>query len=137
MGIKTSKSDVIWNYIGVIMSMGSSFLLLPFMMHFVSEDYLGLWYIYLSIGGIVVLFDFGFNPTFARNVAYCWSGAKALNAEGGQYADSSEPNYRLLNKVLNTCKKIYLIIALIALIVLFTILKPNFTCLICQLSAFI
>ncbi len=120
MSIQATKKDIIWNYIGIIMSMASNFMLLPFMMYFIDSDFLGLWYVYLSIGGIVILFDFGFNPTIARSVAYCWSGAQTLNAEGVQYVESSEPNFMLLAKVIDTCKRIYLIIALAALVVLST-----------------
>jgi O-antigen/teichoic acid export membrane protein len=119
--IKASKKDIIWNYIGVIMSMASNFFLLPFMMYFVESDSLGLWYVYLSIGAIVTLFDFGFNPTFARNIAYCWSGAKSLNAEGVEYVTNSLPNYELLSKVIDTCKRIYLLLAFAALLVLLTV----------------
>ncbi|MGX7199926.1 O-unit flippase-like protein [Enterococcus nangangensis] len=121
MKIKATKSDIIWNYVGVVMSMASNFLLLPFMMFFIDSSYLGLWYVYLSIGGIVILFDFGFNPTLARNIAFCWSGAQTLNSEGATHVRNSSPNFLLLEKVINTCKKIYLIIALLALSVLLTI----------------
>ena len=100
------------------MSMGSNFLLLPFLIRFIDSEMLGLWYVYLSIGGIVTLFDFGFNPTLARNVAYCWSGAKQLNEEGVVQARNVEPNYDLLKKVIETSKAIYLIISMTALIVL-------------------
>ncbi len=118
MVIKSTQKDVIWNYIGIIVSMGSNFLLLPFMMRLVDADHLGLWYVYLSIGAIVTLFDFGFNPTIARNVAYCWSGANELTKEGVQTAVDTEPNYRLLHTVIATCKRIYLYISLAALVIL-------------------
>lgn len=121
MQIKSSKSDVIWNFIGIIMSMGSNFLLLPFLMKFIDSELLGLWYVYLSIGGIVTLFDFGFNPTLARNVAYCWSGARELNVEGVGQMDGAEPNYRLLKKVMSTCRAIYFVISVAALVVLLII----------------
>lgn len=120
MLIKSSKNDIIWNYIGVVISMGSNLLLLPFMMRFLDGDHLGLWYVFLSIGGIVTLFDFGFNPTFARNIAYCWSGADELTKEGVVFSNNSEPNYRLLRKTITTCKIIYLIISLFALLFLLT-----------------
>lgn len=81
---------------------------------------LGLWYVFLSVGGVVTLFDFGFNPTIARNVAYCWSGAKELTLEGTGKAEGESPNYSLLKKVIITCKTIYLIISIIALFVLMT-----------------
>ena len=121
MQIKSSKNDVVWNYIGIIMSMGSNLLLLPFLMRLMNGDFLGLWYTYLSIGGIVTLFDFGFNPTIARNIAYCWSGAKELTPEGVIYSECKEPNYGLMKKVISTCKIVYLIISLAALIILLSV----------------
>ena len=118
MQIRLSKSDIIWNYIGIIMSMASNFLLLPFLIKFIDGEMLGLWYVYQSIGGIVILFDFGFNPTLARNVAYCWSGAKELDAEGVGKENGVEPNYDLLKKVISTCKVIYFAISAVALAML-------------------
>lgn len=66
------------------------------------------------------LFDFGFNPTFARNVAYCWSGVDSLVKEGAITATNhnKEPNFALLKKVLSLCRLIYLMISLIALVIL-------------------
>jgi len=119
--MKATKSDVIWNYIGTFMSLGSNFLLLPFMLYFLSGEALGLWYVFLSIGAIVTLFDFGFNPTLARNIAYCWSGAVGLSKNNAILVNNSGPNIKLLKKVIITCKKIYLIISLLALFVLLTI----------------
>lgn len=121
MQIKLSKSDIAWNYIGIVISMASNFLILPFLMKYIDGELLGLWYVYLSIGGIVTLFDFGFNPTFARNVAYCWSGTKELNAEGVNKTDKVVPNYRLLKRVISTCKIIYFLISFAALLVLVTV----------------
>lgn len=118
---KVTKSDVVWNYIGTFMSLGGNFLVLPFVMYYLDSEILGLWYVFLSIGGIVTLFDFGFTPTFARNVAYCWSGAKSLSKTDVIYVDLCEPNIALLKKVIYTCKRIYLVISLIALSILLTI----------------
>ncbi|MDH6373272.1 O-antigen/teichoic acid export membrane protein [Paenibacillus sp. PastF-3] len=119
--MRITKADVIWNYIGVFLTLGSNFLLLPFIIYFLDENSLGLWYIFLSIGGLVVLFDFGFNPTLARNVAYCWSGSKELSKVDVVFSEKSEPNFVLLNRVIKTSKIIYLLISLIALILLLTI----------------
>lgn len=121
MQIESSKRDIIWNYIGVIVAMGSNFILLPFLIKNLNSDILGLWYVYLSIGGIVTLFDFGFNPTLARNIAYCWSGAKNLSSEGLAHSNTNEPNYYLLKNAIDTCKIIYFIISILALVALLTI----------------
>lgn len=121
MIINAKRTDVIWTYLGVLMSLGSNFLLLPIIVYYLSGEELGLWYIFLSIGGIVSLFDFGFNPTIARNVTYAWSGAAKLTRTSGSFVENGEPNIGLLKKVICTCKRIYLLISLIALIILFTI----------------
>lgn len=75
MKIVASKWDIIWNYIGTLFSLSSSFILLPFVLIFLSPSELGLWYVFLAVNGLVSMFDFGFDPTFARNIAYAWSGA--------------------------------------------------------------
>ena len=118
MQIKTTRRDIIWNYMGIITAMGSNFILLPFLIKFLDGETLGLWYVYLSVGAIVVLFDFGFNPSLARNVAYCWSGAKDLITEGVCVEKDGNPNYLLLSKLWRTCKRLYFLIALAALIIL-------------------
>ncbi len=100
--------------------MGSHFLILPFLLNYLDADTLGLWYVFLSVGALVSLFDFGFSPTFARNIAYSWSGAKKLNRNDVDFAEKSEPNIMLLKKVIRTCKVIYFIISLLALILLLT-----------------
>lgn len=121
MKINLSKQDILWSYIGTILSMGANLLMLPFLMIFLDENTLGLWYIFASIGAIATLFDFGFGVTFARNVTYAWAGARELKKEGAELAINSEPDYRLMKKVLKTCKIIYGIIAGSALLLLLTL----------------
>lgn len=116
MRIQLKKRDVIWNYLGVVMNLGGNFLILPFLLYFLDDSRYGLWNIFVSLGGIVALFDFGFNTTFARNITFCWSGAKALSKESVEYSDSLEPDFLLIKKVLATCRIIYLMISLVALI---------------------
>ena len=121
MKINVSKQDILWSYIGTILSMGANLLMLPFLMIFLDENTLGLWYVFASIGAIATLFDFGFGVTFARNVTYAWAGARELKKEGAELAINSEPDYRLMKKVLKTCKIIYGIIAGSALLLLLTL----------------
>lgn len=121
MKIQISKMDVIWSYIGTLMSMGSNLLMLPFLMYFLSDDMLGLWYVFASIGAVATLFDMGFSVTFARNITYCWSGAKTLKKENVEFVNNSEPDYQLMNNVLTTCKIIYGILGAAALVLLLTV----------------
>jgi len=119
MKIETTKKDIIWNYIGVLVSFGYGIVMLPFSVYFLDGDSLGLWYVFQSIGAIAVLLDFGFSPTFGRNINYCWSGAKKLQKEGAVFTDGDrEPDFVLMKKVLSTCKIIYGIISAAALVIL-------------------
>lgn len=119
--IQLGKKDIIWSYIGTILSLCSNVIMLPFILHYLSREEYGLWSIFQSIGGITVLFDFGFAVTFARNIAYSWSGARELKKEGGSVARNKEPDYLFLKKVLRTCWWIYLLLSLFALTLLVTI----------------
>lgn len=121
MKINLSKQDILWSYIGTILSMGANLLMLPFLMFFLDENTLGIWYVFASIGAIATLFDFGFGVTFARNVTYAWAGARELKKESAELVTNSEPDYWLMKKVLKTCKIIYGIIAGSALLLLLTL----------------
>lgn len=121
MKINISKNDIIWNYIGIIVSLMGNFLLIPFLLKFLSTDYYGLWNVFISLGAVSVLFDFGFNSLFARNIAYSWSGVKNLSKENVVATDNDGVNYPLLKKVIKTCQLIYLIISSAALLVLVSI----------------
>lgn len=111
---KIAKYDVLLNYIGTFVSMFSNFLILPFMLLYMRSDTMGLWYVYLSLGGIVTLFDFGFNPTIARNIAYCWSGARQIQKQGISNCVNEEVDYRLFASIWKTCRWIYFLIASLA-----------------------
>jgi O-antigen/teichoic acid export membrane protein len=118
--MKIRSSDIIWNYVGTILSLGSNFIILPFIIFFLDSESLGLWYVFLSLGAIVVLFDFGFNPTLARNIAYCWSGANQLSKIDVIHTDKKQPNIPLLKEVIVTSRFIYFYISLLAIIILLT-----------------
>ena len=120
--IKTRKSDVIWNYLGTVISMLSGFILLPLLVHYLSDDELGLWYVYLALSNFALLFEFGFNPTFARNIVYVVSGARRLSAEGCDTASVEEGiDWHLLNTVIKASKVIYAVIAVVVTLLMVTV----------------
>lgn len=121
MKVQIDKSDIIWSYLGVIVSFTSSVISFPIIIYFLDGDLLGLWYVFASIGSISLLFDFGFTLTFARNITYCWSGAKELKKEGTDNEVYKEPDYFLMRDILFTCKRVYLVISLVALLLMLTV----------------
>lgn len=119
MQIVTTKNDALWNYAGTAFSMASNFLLLPFLVFFLNDETLGLWYVYVAVGNLVMLFEFGFNPTFARNFTFCWSGADRLAKEGCVRSGVDKGvDPVLLAHLLGACRKVYRHIILVALFVL-------------------
>ena len=121
MQIHITRSDALWSYAGTIVSMGANFFMLPFLMYFLDADMLGLWYVFVSIGTITSLFDFGFAVTFSRNITYCWSGASELKEEDVSFSEGGEPNYELMKDVLSTSRFIYAVISSIAFVFLATV----------------
>jgi len=121
MKINLTKKDILWSYIGTILSMGANLIMLPLLMYYLDEDMLGLWYVFASVGNIATLFDFGFAVTFSRNITYCWSGARALKKEDVALAEETEPDFALMKRVLATCRIIYGILAGAALLLLLTV----------------
>lgn len=120
MDIKAKKSDIIWSYIGSFMGLFSNIMVVPFVVYYLDTDMLGLWYVFLSIGSITSLFDFGFVITFARNITYCWSGATTLKKKGVATVGTGEPDMHLMKTILYTCRHIYLIISLTVLVLMLT-----------------
>lgn len=117
--ISTSKSDVIWNYIGTITSMVSGFALLPLLMAFLSSEELGLWYVLIAISNLAMLFDFGFNPTFARNIVYVISGREILKTKQDMHTkEQGLTDWHLLNAVIRSSKLVYTLIAFVSLLIL-------------------
>ena len=118
--ISIGKKDVIWSYLGSFFRLAANILLLPFMLHFLSDDDLGLWYVFAGISQFVILLDFGFAPALSRNIAYIWCGAKELKKENVSDERQKETDFTAFNNILTTCKYIYLVLAIIAFVLLST-----------------
>lgn len=119
--ISIGKKDVFWSYIGSFFKLAANIILLPFMLHFLSDEDLGLWYVFAGIAQFVVLLDFGFAPALSRNIAYIWCGAKELKKESLSQESHKETNFDEFKRVLSTCKYIYLSLSLVAFVLLATI----------------
>ena len=119
MSIKISKSDIVWNYLGNIMTLGSNLFLLPFILHYLCDEELGLWYTFAAVGNIAILFDFGFKATMGRSITYAWCGANDIQKYDAKKIDKGlEPNYKLMSKMMQVTKFIYLLVSVAALIFL-------------------
>ena len=117
-GVLAKKTDVIWNYVGTIMSLASGFILLPLLLVFLSDTELGLWYVFLAVGNLTQLFEFGFHPTFSRNIVYCMSGARKLSKSGFDRSSVQEGiDWHLLKVLMSVAKSVFALIGLLTFII--------------------
>lgn len=122
------KKDVLWSYASAIFMVGAGVILLPFILHKMPEETVYLWTLFQSITALVLLLDFGFRPSFARNISYIFSGVRQLKVVGVEKtsAEESEVDYSLLKSSLNAMRKFYGWMALAVLALLAVIGTPYF-----------
>jgi len=122
MKVQVNSKDAIWNAIGTLFSLGSGLIIIPIILIYLSDDATALYYIFTSLGAIATLFDFGFSPSIARNMMYAYTGTDHLEKTGLSKNDnnSSKPNFQLMTVIVATCKLIYTVLALFALIIALT-----------------
>ncbi len=116
--VKIGKGDLVWSYVGTFFKVSTNVLLLPIIISYLTESEVGLWYVFASISQFVILFDFGFAPSFARNIAYVWSGAKTLKREALVSIKNDETDWTEFYIILRSCKYVYLLISSLALLLL-------------------
>lgn len=122
MLIRSSKRDYIWNYAGTFFRMGTSFLLLPLLLKLLGDAELSLWYVFLAVNSFVTLFQAGFVPAFARNIAYCVSGTRKVLKEGVASAEQGGTvDYELLERLVGASKVLYRTIAVASLMCVATV----------------
>lgn len=116
------KRDVAWSYASAVFMVGAGVILMPFILHKMTAETVYLWTLFQSINALVLLLDFGFRPSFARNISYIFSGVKQLQAEGVETVDAAEADvdYGLLKSSLSAMRKFYSLMALAVLILLAT-----------------
>ena len=112
--VSVTKRDVVWNYVGTIASMGSNFILLPMLIFFLTDEQLGLWYVFVAISGFAQLLELGFATTLSRNILYCFSGARRLTKQGCDYSSvEAGIDWHLFRVVLQTSKRIYAVVGVV------------------------
>ena len=92
---------------------GAGVLLLPFILHKMPQETVGIWNIFTTITFLVTLLDFGFRPSFARNISYIFSGVKSLQREGVAHTTADAAvDYGLLKGTLIAMRRFYRWIAI-------------------------
>lgn len=120
--MEIGKKDILWNYLSTFLKIANSAILFPIILKELSSELVGFWTVFMSIYSFVVLMDFGFSPSFTRNVTYVFSGVQSLQKHGYEEMEEANPvvNYSLLKGLINSMQFFYRRIAFIALAMLLT-----------------
>lgn len=121
-----NRKDVMWGYISFILVQGVNVLLLPFVLIYLNDKELGLWYTFTSIYGLAMLIDFGLQATISRNISYIWSGAGEIKAVGHDSNKENDKNHQEINInyftiLLSSIKSIYYLMGVLVLLILITL----------------
>lgn len=111
--IVITKKDVVWNFIATFLKTASSIILLPIILKYLSAQEIGIWTIFVSIGGLIGIADFGFSPSFSRNITFIFSGVNKLSKVGFNSENNTGTiNYVLLKTTLKAMRYFYLRVAI-------------------------
>jgi len=118
-----TKKDVIWNYVATFMKIAASVLLFPYILRIMPSETVGIWTVFVTITAFTSLLDFGFGPSFTRNITYVFSGVKKLKITGFETIEEEKItiDYSLLKGVIVAMRWFYLRMALILFFLLGTL----------------
>ena len=121
--MQIGRKDVVWNYAATFLKIASSALLLPFILRMMPSEMIGIWSVFMMITAFSGLLDFGFNPSFIRNVTYVFSGVSTLKVKGFESASKENQtiDYGLLKGVITAMRWFYLRMAIILFFLLATL----------------
>lgn len=124
MEVTVSKFDILSSYLTRFFNLGSSLITLPFILHMLSKEEVGMNYIMLSVGAFVQLADLGFCSQIGRNITYVLSGSNKISKYGirkEDYNSDGTVNFHLLSIVITTAKFIYRRLSLVVLFLLLSL----------------
>jgi hypothetical protein len=100
---RVSRSAISWSLIATALRFSSALFLLPLILWRIPPDELGLWYVFISLGALAALLDFGFAHASTRSAGYLWAGARTLLPFGINLADPVETDTagRAINRAPN------------------------------------
>ena len=110
---RLGSSAVLWFWGVNALRFGSGLLLLPLLLHHLTREDLGFYYILLNLFAIVPLIDFGVAISVDRQVGYAMGGAQHLIPQGvARPTEDAPPNYSLVWKLMDTTRAYYRVLSI-------------------------
>lgn len=122
--MEIGRKDIFWNYAATFLKIAAAVLLMPLILRRLPSEEIGIWSIFITITAFSNLLDFGFNPSFARNVSYIFSGVSILKTTGFEVVSAGSIkiiDFGLLKGTITAMRWLYLRMAITLFILLITI----------------
>lgn len=114
------KRDIAWSYASTAITIGAGVILMPFILHRMSAETVGIWNIIQTVTYLVMMVDFGFRPSFSRSISYIFSGVRRFDKQGVRKAESNEADYGLLADTIAVMRRLYRYMAIGIFVLLMT-----------------
>src|SRR5262245_20130910 len=75
-------SAMLYGVLATGVRVGANIVLLPLVLKMLAPKELALWWVFLALGAVANLADFGFGQAIARIYSYLWAGAEDFETEG-------------------------------------------------------
>ena len=116
---RLTGTAMFFGLLGTAVRVGSNILLLPVALSHLSSAEMSAWWIFLSLGAISNLADFGFAPAITRVYSFLWAGADDFDAEGLRPPpEHGKPNLPRIAQLHGTVAHLYTLLATLVALVL-------------------
>ncbi len=116
---RVRQSAMLYGSLATAIRVGANVLLLPFILKQLSGPELALWWVFVTLGLVANLTDFGFSQAITRVYSYLWAGAADFDTEGlGPPPDTCVPNSPRIRQFHRTVRYLYARLALGAMLLL-------------------
>lgn len=101
-------SAVVWSWLFSGLRLASGLVLLPLLSRLLPVNDFGVYYVFVQLGTVVPMMDFGFSLSVERSLAYARAGASSLEALGvGAIGNAAGPNRTLMAEIAVSSRRLY------------------------------
>lgn len=84
-----------------------SFLQFRMLMNWLPQQIVGLWFLFLSIGGYLIVFDLGVSPTLGREISFC----------SGNHSLTSSERIEQVGNLIKSCRVVFAVGSVLLIII--------------------
>ncbi|HIF9138802.1 TPA: hypothetical protein ACX6QO_003354 [Photobacterium damselae] len=101
-----------------IIGIGSNIIIMPLLLHNLSDTNFTLWMLFTSFYSLVIIFDFGFSATTSRYISYGYNGLSLDNFMINKFNITDEKyNAKFISLIVYANKKIFILLTIICVFI--------------------